>query len=177
MNGGAEGDKAQQEKPCQTFLKDQAEAGSLEAGSGLMDPVWICFHVLARRFGLQQLTKPPLPPNTAGSTGLVSLRKRGELEIHTRQESEMRTPWPLGRKYCRDCDPGLRASPASWLGRRGCTKTTGAVNYRRSNTCRKQSHLCPLKYFFPLCCRVPLPQAPGLRVRRCHPRPDKLLQP
>lgn len=37
--------------------------------------------------------------------------------------------------------------------------------------------LVPLDVFPPLSCRVPLPQAPRLRVWRCHLGPDQLLQP
>lgn len=70
---------------------------------------------------------------------------------------------------------GWRASPASWPGRRGSSETTGDVGNKCAHTHRKLSHLCSL--IFPLFCRVPLPQAPGLWVRRCHLWPDKLLQP
>ncbi|PKU28761.1 hypothetical protein llap_20935 [Limosa lapponica baueri] len=65
-NGEVEGDKAQQEKLCQAFLKDYAKAESVKAGYRSMDPVWICFQVLVfygnsdRSSSVQNLLRPPI---------------------------------------------------------------------------------------------------------------------
>lgn len=72
MNGGAE---AQQQKLCQTFLEDQAEANSLEAGSRTTDASWICLCLLAgrRKLGDHSILIKPSLRNAASSTDLGSL--------------------------------------------------------------------------------------------------------
>lgn len=104
--------------------------------------------------------------------------ERDESEMYTREELEMKTPWPLGANTAGVVVQVKEHPQHPGQGGQGAVKPQRVLTSVQMQPGNKASRSWPYgSMFFPLFCRVPLPQAPGLRVRRRHPWPDKLLQP